>query len=248
MTHFRFPAWLVGFITGYILFRFPKGSIRIPKVGVSLVSFVFRRRCLKSHIFHQSLFVQFQRWNLCALTISVIVMTAIAFTDRASNQIFSPILHALCHTLGHIIWSIAVCYIIFACIHGSGGPINTFLSLPMWQPISKLSYGIYLVHGYWILIVMNSTKTPLYFNEFAAFQESISFCVLSMFVAMPLTLAFELPIDAISKLNVSKKVKKWNWTNFTQQFLKTAQNGWSWIEYCSYIHNVEWTPTWNSIG
>lgn len=32
-THIRFPSWLIGFIVGYILLEYPKGSIHIPKVG-----------------------------------------------------------------------------------------------------------------------------------------------------------------------------------------------------------------------
>lgn len=43
-------------------------------------------------------------------------------------------------TLSHVAWSLAFCYIIFACANNAGGPINWFLSHPFWQPISKLSY------------------------------------------------------------------------------------------------------------
>ena len=112
-----------------------------------------------------------------------------------------PLQFALCETFGRILWSICVCYLIFACAHDSGGPMNTFLSLPMWQPISRLSYAIYLIHVPIIKTILYSTETPLYFDGFTVFQNFISYFVLSTFIAIPLTLAFELPIDAIKKMS-----------------------------------------------
>lgn len=161
-----------------------------------------------------SLHFHFQTWNLCAWTLLAIVMPAIVFAGSQSNSIPNsvtrPIQFALYETLGRIVWSIAMCYVIFACIHSSGGPINSFLSLSMWQPLAKLSYGIYLVHSTILTAITASTKTPQYFNEFTEFQNFISFFVLSTLVAIPLTLAFELPIDAISKLNIPIKDEKFD--------------------------------------
>lgn len=112
----------------------------------------------------------------------------------------TPLAFGLYDTLSNVVWSIAICYIIFACIHDSGGPINWFLSLPMWQPLSRLTYIIFLIHCAVISTSIVSFKTPPYFSEFSAFQNFISFFVLTAFVAIPLTLAFEMPIDAINKL------------------------------------------------
>lgn len=141
-----------------------------------------------------------------------ISILAVILAGYQSYQIIpgtNALQYALYETIGRIIWSIGVCYIIFACIHGSGGPINTFLSLPIWQPFAKLSYSFYLIHWTIIKIMIYSTKTPLYFNEFTAFQNLISFYVLATIVAIPLVLAFELPIDAIIRLlNAPKKKEK----------------------------------------
>lgn len=42
--------------------------------------------------------------------------------------------------------------------------VNDFLSWGPFAPLSKLTYGIYMVH--WITVKMNiaCTRTPLYFN------------------------------------------------------------------------------------
>jgi peptidoglycan/LPS O-acetylase OafA/YrhL len=49
------------------------------------------------------------------------------------------------------LWASALCWIIFAC-HSlkSGGIIKRFLSHHAWQPLSKLSLNMYLLHMYFI--------------------------------------------------------------------------------------------------
>lgn len=75
---------------------------------------------------------------------------------------------ALYASLSRIAWALALSYIIFACVHGYGGPVNWFLSLSLWQPLSRLSYSIYIIHFPVIVVVMASAKTSFYMDEFHA--------------------------------------------------------------------------------
>lgn len=59
-----------------------------------------------------------------------------------------------------VFWSIALSYIIFACVHGYGGAVNWFLSHQFWLPIARLSFSIYLVHAGVIEVYMYSMETP----------------------------------------------------------------------------------------
>ncbi|EEC16301.1 conserved hypothetical protein, partial [Ixodes scapularis] len=45
-------------------------------------------------------------------------------------------------------WSLGVAWIVFACITGRGGVIDSLLSWDALAPLGRLSYAIYLVHGY----------------------------------------------------------------------------------------------------
>lgn len=198
-----FPhGWLDSSLDTFCL-NFQKGRFAFQKYDCFPLLSLFGRR--------SNPFVLFQKLNLCAWLILSIGMPAIVFSGYESNQIVpnaNRLQHALFSTLGHIVWSLAVCYIIFACVHDSGGPINTFLSLRMWQPLSKLSYAIFLCHCTVISIILFSTKIPMYYNEFTVLQHFISFFVLTTFVAILLALAIEMPIDAMSKLNLPKKNEK----------------------------------------
>ncbi|XP_037072333.1 nose resistant to fluoxetine protein 6-like [Pollicipes pollicipes] len=49
--------------------------------------------------------------------------------------------------LHRLAWGLAVSWIIFACVTGYGGVINTFLSYPGFVPLSRLTYAGYLVHS-----------------------------------------------------------------------------------------------------
>ncbi|XP_037083860.1 nose resistant to fluoxetine protein 6-like [Pollicipes pollicipes] len=48
--------------------------------------------------------------------------------------------------LHRLAWGLAVSWVIFACVTGYGGVINTFLSHPGFVPLSRLTYAGYLIH------------------------------------------------------------------------------------------------------
>lgn len=149
-----------------------------------------------------------QKVNLCAWMVLLIAIPVILIGNHPYYQVIptsTPIMFGLYETLGRNLWAISICYIIFACAHGSGGPVNEFLSLQMWKPLSRLSYCIYLIHYHLIGLIMGSMKTPPYFSAISAFQNFISVFVLSVFISIPLVLAFELPIDAIEKFSANFK-------------------------------------------
>lgn len=155
--------------------------------------------------------ISFQKINLCAWTIALSLLPAIVFGGNPfyQNKIGpSPLVFGLFESLYRIAWSIALSYMIFACVHGSGGPVNKFLSLAMWRPLSKLTYAIYLIHCLLMVSVYQSIKTPPHFSEMSAIQDFIAFFTQSALMAIPLVLAFELPIDAINKLCIGSRKPK----------------------------------------
>lgn len=87
----------------------------------------------------------------------------------------TPIHYGLYDIFSRITWAIALCYVIFACIHGYGGPINWFLGHPLWQPLSRLSYSIYLVHFPIVILTTATLKSSLYFSELSAVSVTVEF-------------------------------------------------------------------------
>lgn len=59
--------------------------------------------------------------------------------------------------LFRIIWAIGLGYIILACVTSNGGIVNSILSWPVWLPLSRLSYCLYLFHTV-VILFFNSVQ------------------------------------------------------------------------------------------
>ncbi|XP_055308474.1 nose resistant to fluoxetine protein 6-like [Sitodiplosis mosellana] len=107
-------------------------------------------------------------------------------------------------------WSLSLCYIIFSCVTGQGGVINWFLSHPRWQPISRLSFSIYLIHVLVIIIIYANQKVPWCFSTITQVQELFLVVSSACAVAVVLALTVEMPIINLSHifLNKNNDVKK----------------------------------------
>lgn len=153
-------------------------------------------------------FFAFQKLNLCAWAVSLallVVTTTASHPFYQHNSKSTPLQYGLYNAYCHPFFAVAICYIIFACANNAGGPVNWFLSHPLWKPISVLSYGIYMVHFPVIMWTTTLMQSPIYFNKFVAIQYFLGNFILSALVAIPTVLAFELPIAAIEKLTSAKK-------------------------------------------
>lgn len=92
-TPVRMNAWLVGAITGYILFRTRDRKIKINK------------------------YLVFSIWCIVLLLMGCDVFQMLFFQrDR-----YSRILTAIHYSLTRVVWSISLAWLVFACVHGYGG-------------------------------------------------------------------------------------------------------------------------------
>lgn len=149
-------------------------------------------------------------FNLFSWAISLAIMAAVIFTNyplMQLNEKHTPLEHGLYNSLTRVGWAIALCYIIFACVHNSGGFINWFLAHPLWQPISRLCYSIYLLHLPVILLTTVTLKTSQYFTEFMTYHMFIGNYIITVFVSLVATLAFESPIVVLEKILLGSKMK-----------------------------------------
>lgn len=97
-----------------------------------------------------------------ALMTAVFISYCLTYTYP---RIATPLENALCDSLVRVAWPGAISYIIFACVHNYGGPVNWFLGHPFWQPLSRLSYTIYLVHFPVVMLCLCTLKSVPFFYE-----------------------------------------------------------------------------------
>jgi peptidoglycan/LPS O-acetylase OafA/YrhL len=125
-THFRVAEFFIGVITGFLMFREEQNGRKIAK------------------FFNRNKILLFACWSL---SIGFFWFYMIKIHTANLSQFTMQVLKAAEREL----WALAVCWIIFGC-HSlkSGGVIRRFLSHRAWQPLSKLSLNMYLLHMYFI--------------------------------------------------------------------------------------------------
>ena len=90
------------------------------------------------------------------LAISVATIIAVVYVDYANFRhqdnyhdgrgSFSAEQNAANQALGRLAFALALSCVTHLCVTQRGGGVNWFLSLQMWEPLGKLTYGVYLVH------------------------------------------------------------------------------------------------------
>lgn len=106
---------------------------------------------------------------MIAIWFLVIVLMAFAFffqndVDYNRTRTKAAIFYPLQKTL----WAVCLWWICYACMSGNAFFVNWFLTLPMFQVLSKVSYCTYLVHYMLIMMHAGYRRIDFYFNDYEA--------------------------------------------------------------------------------
>lgn len=91
-------------------------------------------------------------------------------------------------------WSLAMGWVIYACFKGLGAPINWILSFPIFQPLAKLSYAVFILQYPVMVTTLSLQRAPEYFSAYMAFNLFVNVLGMSLLFAIPLVLFIEMPI------------------------------------------------------
>lgn len=106
---------------------------------------------------------------ICSVTTILTVIFGSYNMHQLTTTLPATVFASACfESLGRTFWAASIAWIIFSCEHGSGSSINWLLSLSQWQPLSRLSYCLYLVHMPIQMMFAASAKLPIYFNDIYA--------------------------------------------------------------------------------
>ncbi|KAH8034004.1 hypothetical protein HPB51_018515 [Rhipicephalus microplus] len=86
--------------------------------------------------------------------------------------------------------------------------VQTMLSATPLAVLSRLSYGIYLIHFPFFLLWKSAVRERLYTNIFNLFSESVPVFVWSCMLALVLFLACEAPVGRLDKILWAKSSLK----------------------------------------
>ena len=107
-------------------------------------------------------------WQLSLLTMVAVVygIANLLADDTPESHSWTPFASIIYNCFSKTGWSLALAWIVFSCHKGYGGVVNSFLSWRAWIPLSKLTYGAYLIHITCQMIVLFGTTVTLHFTDF----------------------------------------------------------------------------------
>lgn len=121
---------------------------------------------------------------------------------------FGSVVATIYNSLSRTAWSIAVAWMIFACLSGFGGRINRILCSKVWIPLSRLSYSAYLIHPVIIEGYCYALYRPIHFQIDTLLLYYFGFFVSSYLAAFLVSMTFESPMMALEKLLLTRFFKK----------------------------------------
>ncbi|XP_050043661.2 nose resistant to fluoxetine protein 6-like [Dermacentor andersoni] len=99
-----------------------------------------------------------------------------------------------------ILWSFFLAWIILMCATGREGTLNKLLSWKAFVPLSRLSYGVYLIHWPFLALMLHSSRERIYWSVFNQLTLSFAVLVWSFLLSYVAFIACEAPTGALEKL------------------------------------------------
>ncbi|XP_053208428.1 nose resistant to fluoxetine protein 6-like isoform X2 [Panonychus citri] len=98
------------------------------------------------------------------------------------------------------LWSVGLAWIVYACVNGHGGIINSILSWKPFIPLSRLTYSAYLIHPVVIACFYGTRETTFHFSHYLMIYFILGNIVITYIISFGLAVIFEAPIAAIEKI------------------------------------------------
>ncbi|KAH8352937.1 hypothetical protein KR084_007429, partial [Drosophila pseudotakahashii] len=171
-THARATPWLIGLLFGYFLHHQNGRKYRLPK-WLALVL-----------------------WILSLSLVATVIFAVYPYTQDGVEDI-SALAGAFYLCCSRIAWPLALCWIIWACQNGVAPIINDLLSWSFWQPLSKLSYCLYIWHLLVETVHIARIKTSLHFSDYDAILRFWSDFGITVFVSLFMHLFVEVPLGRL---------------------------------------------------
>ncbi|XP_064650005.1 nose resistant to fluoxetine protein 6-like [Lineus longissimus] len=171
----RIPAYLVGMFMGMVLFTTQcRNAYRFKRVTIMIAWIVFT---------------------------SIALAVVYGFYGNIQNGVVVKYeLATFYNGVARLAWAVSLAWVVFASIHGAGGPVEVVLSWRFWKPLSHLTYCVYLVHPIWMMIYANYLRRQVHFDDLNFIYLFIGNLVISYLIAFCLSLLVESPLLALERI------------------------------------------------
>ena len=168
----RIQPYLVGIVLGYLLYR----KARIPF-----------NRCV-----NLILYIPLWGW-----AIFFGVITVYGTYPAYHGHMFTPAANVMYITFSRFAYGVALALLVFICHNGYGWIVNSFLSMKLWVPLSRLCFNAYLVHPLVLTVIFGSQRQPVYYTDYSLALYAVGVIVLSFGAAAVVTVFVEFPLSNV---------------------------------------------------
>ncbi|XP_049520744.1 nose resistant to fluoxetine protein 6-like [Dermacentor silvarum] len=99
-----------------------------------------------------------------------------------------------------IFWSVFLIWITLACSSGRGGLVGRFLSWNGFVPLSKLTFGVYLIHLPFVQLMLHASRERIFWSHFNVITLWFATLVWCFLLAYVVFLACEAPSTTLCRL------------------------------------------------
>ncbi|XP_050354123.1 nose resistant to fluoxetine protein 6-like [Nymphalis io] len=168
-SHTRYAAYLIGFFSGY-LYIYCAASENFNKIS--------------------------KKWSILGACLSIFTMGVVMFTGpmflwRSYDVLESAIYAAL----NRPVWASSVALLVMCLSLGRVPLIKAFLSWYPWVPLSRLSYGLYLIHTVFIARNVYVTRNPQHHDYINIMTYCLGIICEGCLAALLIWLIVEAPIN-----------------------------------------------------
>ncbi|KAH6934090.1 hypothetical protein HPB50_020028 [Hyalomma asiaticum] len=138
-----------------------------------------------------------------------------------------------------ILWSVLLIWITLACSSGRAGFVGRFLSWNAFVPLSKLSFGVYLIHLPFMQLMFHASRERVLWSKFNVITLWFAVLVWSFLLSYLLFIACEAPATKISNLILRRLVGRRD----EQRHRPQEQTDESTVKQPSKVENTILCPT-----
>lgn len=182
MTVGRSGSWMMGILLGYILHMLEGKNVKLSSGAVSL------------------------GWSLIVITGLGLIFAQYPL-QQGGYQGNSFAADASYEALKGLAWCSILTWIIVSTHLSSGNILKSFLSLPFWIPISKLSFCIYLMHIPVQAMFLSSMRVPGYFSLVRVLFQFFGDFGVAFIAAFLWAMVFEYPTLRLLAIATIKREK-----------------------------------------
>ncbi|XP_046571432.1 O-acyltransferase like protein-like [Haliotis rubra] len=106
-------------------------------------------------------------------------------------------------TLYRPVWGLVLAWVIFMCFKGKAGFVDWMLSWDWWQPLSRLTYGAYLVHLMFIQTEAATARSLFNFTSGYIVYRFFGYTCMSFIFSFLVAILVEAPMLQLEKLVLS---------------------------------------------